>query len=210
MWKGQYYASTGCEIGLYHYIEPTDCVSDKESFKGLYECAYDDEMLQMEYDLVDTKTKKTIFSRSGKHWWLTGFKPGIYHAPEDLALENIKITFKNNDDAKNFYTALNKLTNAKDYKASLNGSVVSYRWTIASPESQPKISKGYRDNALCYNKNLAAATDTFLDGNFDPDYINTKVLDFKKFLEADANIYVIVRKIKEGFPETPFKFWGSM
>ena len=123
LWKGQYYASTGCEIGLYHSLPANNTCKDDANNNAnlnnythapnakkdrlLYECAYDDEMLHMEYELVNVNHDETpIFKRSGKHWWLTGFKPGVYNPPDELKMKNIKITFKKKNMLKIFKTLL--------------------------------------------------------------------------------------------------------
>ncbi|MBF0299872.1 MAG: DUF4474 domain-containing protein [Oligoflexia bacterium] len=80
LWKGQYSVMTGSEIGFYEQLGPT------------WKCVEDKDMLNISYSLVKNGLK--IFERKGKHWWLTGFKPGVFANPEELTLENIFIEFK--------------------------------------------------------------------------------------------------------------------
>jgi len=83
VWKGQYDLVTGGEIGVYY---------DLFEFKipGLisgtfYRCADDDNMLNMSFTLK--KNGKVLFTRTGRHWWLTGFKLGEFSQPWELTMD---------------------------------------------------------------------------------------------------------------------------
>ena len=183
LWKGQYYASTGSEIGYYHEVAGRD---------KLWECASDDELIQMEYTLKNKKGE-TIFHRSGKHWWLTGFRPGRYNDPVDLTMDNIKITFNSEVEAKAFFTALQKLINDNkgeqgDYKPILKGTEVSFRW---GKTLQPQPNKILRPDALRYDKNLAKYVNVLLRDQYDTDNINKVFIQIKSFLENDGNLYEV-------------------
>ncbi|SCZ10321.1 DUF4474 domain-containing protein [Alkaliphilus peptidifermentans] len=90
-WKGQYGMATGCEIGVYATDEPNIDVIGL--FNGpFYYCVGDDELLQMSFVL--TKNGKTLFERSHKHWWLTGFLLGEFSEPSELIM-NLYITLDN-------------------------------------------------------------------------------------------------------------------
>ena len=183
LWKGQYYASTGSEIGYYHEVAGKN---------KLWECASDDELIQMEYSLKNKKGE-TIFHRSGKHWWLTGFRPGCYNDPVDLIMDNIKITFNSEVEAKAFFTALQKLINTykgdqDDYKPIRKGTEVSFRWG-KTLQSQP--NKALRPDALRYDQNLAKYVNLLLRDQYDTDNINKVFIQIKSFLENDGNFYEV-------------------
>ena len=179
LWKGQYYASTGCEFGLYHELEGKS---------GLWECAKDDELIHMEYELKNN-LGKTIFKRSGKHWWLTGFKPGVFNNPSNLSMENIKLNFNTEAEAKAFYQSLSNLIKDKDpkkYNLSINGKTVSFRW--GEPiKKQPNMDK--RTEALKYDRMLSEYTGKLFKNDFSPTNINNEILNIKKFLEQDGTFY---------------------
>ena len=71
MWKGQYGPFGGAEIGIY-----TQKPGTTDEF---YDCADDDHMIYMMYDLYlspeDFASNQRFFHRGWQqHWWLTGFK----------------------------------------------------------------------------------------------------------------------------------------
>lgn len=81
-WKGQYGVLGGAEIGIY-YKNPGET-------EELYFCADDDNLMLMEFTLyltpADYQSGHKYFTRGWqKHWWLTGFKPGVV-TPTDLVM----------------------------------------------------------------------------------------------------------------------------
>ncbi|MBC7960804.1 MAG: DUF4474 domain-containing protein [Vallitaleaceae bacterium] len=105
MWKGQYDLTTGCEIGLYKSEGPD--LNIPGLFKGgFYECVDDDEMLEMAYTLKKNGT--TLFTRVGRHWWLTGFKLGLFSEPAELTMF-AKINFTDPSMCHAYVEALKKL-----------------------------------------------------------------------------------------------------
>jgi hypothetical protein len=76
LWKGQYDLSAGSEIGIYKR-------SDQGPFK--WECGEGEDMLDLSYTL--RKSGSPLFARSGLHWWLTGFKPGVFAEPAELVMD---------------------------------------------------------------------------------------------------------------------------
>jgi hypothetical protein len=82
-WKGQYGMSSGGEIGVYTTEEPD--LSIPGFFDGtFYNCASNADRLYMSYSLV--KDDELLFTRKGKHWWLTGFKLGEFSEPSELTM----------------------------------------------------------------------------------------------------------------------------
>lgn len=100
-WKGQYSIATGFEIGIY-YTDKLD-LSNKLFNWTLYECADDENMLKMRFELF--KNDLSIIKRKGKHWWLAGFKLGEFSQPWELKA-NVSITLKNIDMRNAFLKGL--------------------------------------------------------------------------------------------------------
>ncbi|PRR81058.1 DUF4474 domain-containing protein [Clostridium vincentii] len=89
-WKGQYGMSTGCEIGA--YIRQESKINIYGIFKeAFYKGVGDEDKLQMSFSL--RMRSEVLFSRSEKHWWLTGFKLGEFSEPSDLIM-SLSITLK--------------------------------------------------------------------------------------------------------------------
>ena len=102
LWKGQYGISTGAEIGIYvgefqvdtKYNTFDDRINAIMHFQDNTECAKDVNMLQMAFEL--RKNGNYVFNRdsnnpataeSEKHWWLTGFKPGVFSRASELSMK---------------------------------------------------------------------------------------------------------------------------
>lgn len=118
-WKGDYWGAAGCEVGIYS--------RDKDEIRYdpyFYDCATDDQM-QMSMTLKKAGTDDVLFTRSDRHWWLTGFKPCEYYKPEELEME-ISITFDEKGMAEAFSKALPGCHTASNIKT--NGSIVSWQW----------------------------------------------------------------------------------
>ena len=181
LWKGQYYASTGSEIGYYHEVKGKDKV---------WECS---ELIQMEYTLKNKKGE-TIFHRSGKHWWLTGFHPGRYNNPCDLIMDDIKITFYSIEEADSFFTALQKLIkehNGKqgDYNPIRKGTEVSFKW---GKTLQPQPNKNLRSSALQYDQNLTKYVRLLFQDYYHTDNINKVAVEIKSFLGNYGNLHEVM------------------
>ena len=89
-WKGQYDLVTGGEIGVYTRAIDRNIHG---FFNGAYyDCVSDSDLLKMSYTLK--KNGKILFTRTGEHWWLTGFKLGEFSEPSELTME-ITITLHN-------------------------------------------------------------------------------------------------------------------
>lgn len=123
LWKGQYGAFGGCEIGIY--------TKDPVENKMLYHCVDNDHLIQMESSLylnkADYEAGKLYFSREWQaHWWLTGFKPGVVN-PNTLIM-TMRIRMRSNTMATKFVAALEEAgfekgdakTQYNTYKRSLN------------------------------------------------------------------------------------------
>lgn len=100
LWKGQYGLETGCEIGVYNRtVGSTSAVyelldatvgarpSDPDPSHSLFfDCATDDELLVLASTLYKNG-QVFLFRGPERHWWLTGFKWGVYSRPEELTMD---------------------------------------------------------------------------------------------------------------------------
>ena len=83
-WKGQYGMNTGAEVGIYNTSFPN--MNIPGLFNGtFYFCIKDEECINMSFIL--RKKGNLLFTRSGYHWWLTGFKLGEYTKASDLSMD---------------------------------------------------------------------------------------------------------------------------
>lgn len=109
-WKGQYGILEGAEMGVY--------TKDPESDSDFYDCASDDQLLEMSFEYYrnekDFKKNNRLFYRAEQeHWWLTGFKVG-YVYNNDSSASVVKATLKafDSDMADGIESGLRRLTNA--------------------------------------------------------------------------------------------------
>ena len=85
MWKGQYGPFGGAEIGIYTQKPGTS--------QEFYDCADDEHMIYMMYDLYlspkDFAANQRFFHRGWQqHWWLTGFKEiSEKFSPEEMVMK---------------------------------------------------------------------------------------------------------------------------
>ena len=133
-WKGQYGMTTGCEVGVYNTKRPDFYIPGivDETF---YECADNEDMLFISYTLF--KNGRVLFSREGKHWWLTGFRLGEFSQPSELTM-NISITLKDQAMLDAFIEGINQ-TGYSDNEIDINGNTV--RFVFAKPRSAQPHSR---------------------------------------------------------------------
>lgn len=99
-WKGQYGINTGAEIGIYR--------ADSLLLPGQYSSALfhgvpEEEMLPLRMEIL--RHGHPLFSLEKTHWWLTGFKMGLYSEPQDLELQAV-LTFPDREMLERFADAL--------------------------------------------------------------------------------------------------------
>lgn len=144
-WKGQYDLVTGGEIGV--YTKAVDL-----NFLGVlsgayYDCVSNTDLLQMSYTLK--KNGRPLFTRAGKHWWLTGFKLGEFSAPSELSME-VSITLPTVSMRDAFVNGLWNAGYPLD-EFSRNGATVSF--TFASPHTPPPTTRTSATDRLIQRKN---------------------------------------------------------
>lgn len=193
LWKGQYYAATGCEIGIY---------TELKGRPGVYKCATNDQMLHMSYTLLHidaSRQVQQVFSRSGVHWWLTGFKPGFFSSPTQLYMDNIKIIFPSTSMADTFYHALLAHFHVRrtDRTYSVSGTTVSFSWHKPT-FLQPNIH--LRSVFLKYNQLLTEGSNNIMNNNYAPSAINDKIVEIQSFLEQGDNFFSFIDYLMSGNP----------
>jgi hypothetical protein len=98
LWKGQYGATAGAEIGLYSR-DPDRAMQ--------YDCANDEELITMQFDFYNMD--EYVFSRGPeKHWWLTGFKVFHIGIPSFITMD-MMLDFEDNYMANAFERALREV-----------------------------------------------------------------------------------------------------
>ena len=145
-WKGQYDLTTGCEVGVYIAEEPY--LKIPGIFSGyFYNCARDGDLLRM--SLILKKNGKKLFHRSGKHWWLTGFRLGEFSETWELTMD-IGITLKNSAMCDAFVKAL-KEAGYQDGEIKRNRSTVKLRYD--KPRARQPFSRTDDSDWLIQRKN---------------------------------------------------------
>ena len=144
-WKGQYDLVTGAEIGVYTKEVELNILG---IIKGAYyECVNNTDLLEMSYALK--KNGKTLFTREGKHWWLTGFKLGEFSEPSELSMD-ISITLHSVQMRDAFVTGLWNAGYPLD-EFIRNGPTVSF--TFRTPHTPPPITRIPSTDQLIQKKN---------------------------------------------------------
>jgi hypothetical protein len=148
LWKGQYGLETGCEVGVYtrpigssglRYDlldatvgkRPGDAVPSHNLF---YDCAAEEDMLKLSATL--NRNGEKVFTRGPEpHWWLTGFKWGVFSEPAELSVD-VAITLKDEAMSQAFLAAIQ----GRPYpNLKVEGTTVSF--TFDQPYAMPQPPK---------------------------------------------------------------------
>ena len=141
LWKGQYGITTGAEIGIYN-TSRDDLQSEK--FTGtFYEPISDAEMLPLSFVL--RRNRRVVLKRKAVHWWLTGFRLGMFSAPSELRMD-AKIVFPNREMCSAFTNALRSLGYTQK-EFSVRRTTVTIRYTTPHSE-QPSTQEGIQKAAV--------------------------------------------------------------
>ncbi len=150
LWKGQYGLETGCEIGLYNH---TDLLAPPGSERRLlYRCANDHEIQLLTLAFSLKRDGKELFRRGPEsHWWLTGFRWGVFTDPTSSLVMDIEIAFlpASGDMRHEFLQALKKL----GYHPTTSGHKVHF--TFHRPKTlQPATRYALEPRMQSHNKTL--------------------------------------------------------
>lgn len=175
LWKGQYGMTTGAEIGIYNTDRPD--MEIPGLFTGtFYQCAEEEEYLSMTYTLV--KDGQVLFRRAAKHWWLTGFKLGIYSKPSSLRMD-ASIKFRDEAMQDAFLKGLIKLGYGEN-EIRKKGGTVQVKFT--KPYSkQPRTRKGIISHIALYQNKWF-------------------VREYRRLTIGKRNMYDILTLLKERSP----------
>ncbi len=117
LWKGNYAFDllNGCEIGIYNKTE---------KYGLMYDCASDDEMLNMSMKL---KHGDDIIIEREKalHWWLCSMQFGNHISPDELVMEST-VEFNDAEMMNKFVEATEKYSD--EMTVSVSGNEVSVIW----------------------------------------------------------------------------------
>ena len=144
-WKGQYDLVTGGEIGIYTAAFDLDIPGfPRHTF---YTSVSNADLLQMSFDL--NKNGHTLFTREGKHWWLTGFRLGEFSEPAELQMD-IKIALEDADMREAFVSGLqNAGYSVNDF--TVNGSTVNF--IFAQPHTRQPLTRTAITDGIIQKKN---------------------------------------------------------
>lgn len=162
-WKGQYGMNTGAEVGIYNTTGPD--LNIPGLFNGtFYFCVKDEECIDMSFAL--RKKGNLLFTRSGYHWWLTGFKLGEFSNPDELSMD-IVLDLYDRKMAHAFVEALKKV-GYKENEYAIKGRRVMVRYD--KPHTKQPLTRSAfteyimqkNNQNLCdsYNYLTASYTDT--------------------------------------------------
>lgn len=118
IWKGNYLISNGGEIGIYN--------RDPRKFGSYYDCANDDQLLEMKMDIYHGDD--LILSRGPEmHWWLNAFKMSdTIYLPASLTMK-FDIVMKDKEMLKAFCEAIDNYYR-HDVTYTVSGLKVSVVW----------------------------------------------------------------------------------
>ncbi|MFZ3101813.1 MAG: DUF4474 domain-containing protein [Desulfitobacteriaceae bacterium] len=145
LWKGQYDLVTGGEIGI--YTGALDLKIPSIFNNTFYNSASNADLLPMSYTLK--KNGNTLFTRTGKHWWLTGFKLGEFSEPFELTMD-IAITLHNEIMREAFLTGLRK-AGYSDVEFIVDKNTVSFTFSI--PHTLQPITRTKVTDRIIQRKN---------------------------------------------------------
>lgn len=195
-WKGQYDLVTGCEIGVYN--EGFNLKIPGVMSSTFYKCATDKDLLQMSCTLK--KNGKTLLTRQGKHWWLTGFKLGEFSEPSELTMD-VQITLKDKSMLEGFISGLRNAGYA-NHEFSVVGNTV--RFVFDTPRSPQPITRTPTTDRLIQKKNEVLCT-TYQELTSQFDNLDDKLIVLK---EQAPEIYRKIFKI--GKTKQQFEIYGSI
>ena len=144
-WKGQYGMTTGGEVGVY-YTE--DDVTDLIDWNGrLYQSVPDDEMLDIYQTLY--KNGRPLFTRSERHWRLTGFVLGEFSHPDELSAI-IRITFRDLEMRDAFLKGLREAGyTPHEYRVKRNAVAIHF----GKPHTSQPLTRTKITDSLVQNRN---------------------------------------------------------
>jgi len=155
LWKGQYGLETGAEIGLYGRVAENAVFEDAGQRFRWYDSAYDHERPMMSFTLF--RNGEPLFRRGPElHWWLTGFKWGVFTSSTAQLRMDIDLDFPWSGMRDEFQKALDR----RNYQYRITGprgiSFVFRHPTVVQPGSHYALAVPVQANNFklvsAYNK----------------------------------------------------------
>lgn len=155
LWKGQYDLNTGCEVGIYTAKRPILNIPAVYKYM-FYDCASDEERLTMSFVLKKKNSNsetgyETLFTRDDRHWWLAGFKLGMYSEPSELIME-VNITFKDEFMCNAFVKALKDIGYSEE-KGEFHTRGINVSLTFDRPYTPQPLTRTEETDRLIQKKN---------------------------------------------------------
>jgi hypothetical protein len=185
LWKGQYGLETGCEVGVYtRGINSTSAAytlldatvgrrpgDSVPSHNLYYDCASDEDMLELSATL--NRNGKALFKRGPeKHWWLTGFKWGVFSEPKELSVD-VAITLKDEPMCQAFQAAIE----GRPYpNLEVEGTTVSFTFDQPYAVPQPPKPPALLEKVRTADRAIVAAYDAFEFPDNDPNKVEAEFL----------------------------------
>ena len=167
LWKGQYGMTCGCEAGVY---KSSRFFVNKNPRKIIYKKVRKSEFLNISLRLYTEQGE--LFSRQGRHWWLTGFRLGECQAPEKLSMD-ITIEFESIDMRNAFISAL-RTAGYNGSNMAVLGRRVFVRYTKPFAKQPISDTAGIMtaNEMLCKAWNNAAKGETNMEALLEKVHIN--------------------------------------
>jgi len=171
LWKGQYGMTTGCEVGFY-----------RDSGKKLlgaefFESVPDEMMLDMSVTLLRDGAK--IIERRARHWWLTGFKLGVFSETAQLSAL-VRIAFPNAEMAAAFLRSLYALGYDARNAYAQSAAVTVY---FGKPRTKQPVTRGGVMELVAQKRAQLLCE------------------EFRKITNGRTNIFEILADVKQSYPD---------
>lgn len=183
-WKGQYGMTTGGEVGIYYTTGAELHIPGL--FNGtFYQCVKDEDRINMSF--VFRKKGNLLFTRTGYHWWLTGFKLGEFSKPSELTMD-IVLDLYDRQMVKAFTDSLVK-AGYKDKEYAVQGRRVFIHF--AKPHtSQPATRNKLTDYIMLKNDETFCNAYNYLTEEY------SDTLDKLEIVRAESpNMYNMILNI---------------
>ncbi len=197
-WKGQYGMTTGGEVGIYSTTGPD--LNIPGVFNGtFYFCVKDEDCINMSF--VFKKKGNILFTRSGYHWWLTGFKLGEFTKPSDLTMD-ITLDLYDKKMADAFVTALKKTGYKEEKEYVVQGRRVIVRFSKPHTK-QPLTRSGITEFIMMRNNESLCSSYNYLTEAY------TDTLDKLEIVRNEApNMYNQILNL--GKPKAVFESYNTI
>lgn len=193
-WKGQYGMVTGAEVGIYNTHEPNPDPTEKI----LYQAVSKEEMLPITYTL--RKNGTILYWQKATHWWLTGFKLGLFSKPDELTMD-IQLTFPTISMRNAF---INGLLEAGYKKNEIYTEWLTVYITFSSPKTtQPESRTELMEKLALKNNSFYCELYNFLTKKY------SSTLDKIEFVkEISPTLYKMFQQI--GKPKAVYRAFSKL